>query len=132
MCCASAIAAIKEYERLKIVENAAKMGKHLDKRLAELKESHKSVGDVRGKGLFWGVELVKDQKTREPFVRRKDKFDPTILKKISAAALTKGVYIVNVINTFIIAPPLIVNEKEIDEAIMVFDDVLQIADKETK
>jgi taurine--2-oxoglutarate transaminase len=132
MCCASAVAAIKEYDKLKLVENAAKMGKHLGKRLGELKETHKSVGDVRGKGLFWGVELVKNQKTKEPFVRRKDKFDPTILKKISAAALGRGVYIVNVINTFIIAPPLIVSEKEIDLAIKVFDDVLQIADKETE
>jgi taurine--2-oxoglutarate transaminase len=132
MCCASAVAAIKEYDKLKLVENAAKMGKHLGKRLGELKETHKSVGDVRGKGLFWGVELVKNQKTKEPFVRRKDKFDPTILKKISAAALGRGVYIVNVINTFIIAPPLIVSEKKIDLAIKVFDDVLQIADKETE
>jgi taurine--2-oxoglutarate transaminase len=131
MCCASAIAAIKEYGRLNLIENAAKMGKHLGKRLYELEEAHKSVGEVRGKGLFWGAELVKNKKTKEPFVRRKDKFNPTVLKRISAEMLAKGVYIVNNINTFIIAPPLIVNKSQIDEAVEVFDEALKIADKET-
>jgi taurine---2-oxoglutarate transaminase len=131
MACASAIAAINEYKEKNLVENAAKMGKILGKRLNELKENHKSVGDVRGKGLFWGVELVKDRETKEPFAERKDKFQPTILKKISSEVMKKGVYLVNVINTFLVAPPLIVTREEIDEAIDVFDEALKIADKET-
>jgi taurine--2-oxoglutarate transaminase len=81
--------------------------------------------------LFWGVELVKDRETKEPFATRNEKFLPTIQKKISAAAMEKGVYLVNTINHFIVAPPLIVTEKEIDEGIAVLDEVLAIADKET-
>ena len=131
MGCASAIAAIKEYEDKKIVKNASNMGKVLGKRLIELKEEHKSIGEVRGKGLFWGVELVKDRKTKQPFVERSEKFMPTTLKKISTEMMKKGVYLVNVINTFIVAPPLIVTEKEINNAVDVFDEALKIADKET-
>ena len=131
MGCAAALASIKEYEDKNIIENAARMGRFMEKRLNELMESHKSIGEVRGKGLFWGVELVKDRETKEPFATRKEKFLPTIQKKISAAAMEKGVYLVNIINHFIVAPPLIVTEKEIDEGIAVLDEVLAIADKET-
>jgi taurine--2-oxoglutarate transaminase len=130
--CAAALAAIEEYKKKKLVENAAKMGNILGKKLEELKEDHKSVGDVRGKGLFWGVELVKDIDTKEPFVRRKDKFDPNILKRVSGKAMTRNVYIVNVINTLIIAPPLIVNEREIDEGVQALGEALEVADKEVK
>ena len=132
MGCATALASIKAYEDDKIVENAAAMGKVLGKRLNELKEDHKSIGNVRGKGLFWGVELVKDQVKKTPFVTREEKFDPGMLKSVSAAAMDLGVYIVNFINVLIIAPPLITTEKEIDEGMQALDKVLEIADKEAK
>ena len=132
LCCAVALAAIQEYIDKNLIENASKMGAVLGKRLNELKEDHASVGDVRGKGLFWGVELVKNRKTKEPFVTRREKFQPNTLKKISVAAMERGVYIVNVINTLIIAPPLIVKEEQIDKGIQVLDKVIEIADKECK
>ena len=131
LCCAVANAALEEYEEKGLVENARRMGEVLGRRLNELKEEHPSVGDVRGKGLFWGVELVRDRETREPFVTRRQKFQPGMLKRVSAAAMERGVYIVNIINTLLVAPPLIVNEEEIDEGIRVLDDVLKIADAET-
>jgi taurine--2-oxoglutarate transaminase len=130
--CAAALAAIQEYEDKKIVENAAKMGKHLERRLNELKEGHKSVGDIRGKGLFWGVEIVKNKKTKKPFVTRDGKFLPNTLKKVSAELMNKGMYLVNIINTFIVAPPLIVNKEEIDIGVQKLDEALKIADNETK
>ena len=132
LCCAVAFAAIQEYIDKNLIENASKMGAVLGKRLNELKEDHASVGDVRGKGLFWGVELVKNRKTKEPFVTRREKFQPNTLKKISVAAMERGVYIVNVINTLIIAPPLIVKEEQIDKGIQVLDKAIEIADKECK
>jgi len=130
--CAAAIAAINEYREKKIVENAAKMGKILGKRLDELKETHPSVGDVRWKGLFWGVEIVKNRDTKEPFAERRNKFESTMLSRVCGEMMKRGVYLVNVINTFIVAPPLIVTEPEIDEAVNVFDEALKIADKETR
>jgi taurine--2-oxoglutarate transaminase len=128
--CAAALAVIEEYKKKNLVENAAKIGNILGRKLEELKEDHKSVGDVRGKGLFWGVELVKDRETKEPFVRRKDKFDPNVLKMISGEAMKRNVYIVNVINTLIVAPPLIVSEEEIEEGVQVLGEALEVADKE--
>jgi len=131
MCCAVSLAAIQEYYDKKIVENAAKMGKVMEKRLNELAEDHVSVGEVRGKGLFWGVELVKNRETKEPFVTRREKFEPNTLKKVSADAMKRGAYVVNVINTLIVAPPLIVTEKEIDEGVQILGEALKVADKET-
>ena len=128
--CAAAVAAIDEFDRLRVVENAAKVGEFLGKKLHELKETHPSVGDVRGKGMFWGVELVKNRETREPFVTRAQKFEPNMLKRVSAETMKRGVYVVNVINTLIVAPPLIATEKEIEEGIQVLDEALKVADRE--
>ena len=130
LCCAVAIAAIQEYIDNNIIENARRMGEVLGSRLADLKEDHISVGDIRGKGLFWGIELVKNEKTKEPFVTRREKFIPNMLKRVSADAMDRGVYIVNVINTLIVAPPLIVNEEQIDEGIQILDESLKLADDE--
>ena len=130
--CATALAAIEQYSKYNLVENAAKMGKVLGKRLEELKEDHKSVGDVRGKGLFWGVELVKDRETKEPFVTRKQKFDPNMLKRISGACMELGVYVINIINILLVAPPLIVGEEDIDKGVAALDEALRVADREVK
>jgi taurine--2-oxoglutarate transaminase len=130
LCCAVANAAIQEYIDDNLIDNASNMGTVLSNRLNELKEEHDSIGDVRGKGLFWGVELVKNKETKKPFVTRREKFLPNMLKKVSAAALVEGVYIVNVINTLIVAPPLIVNEEQIDQGIHILDNALKIADKQ--
>ena len=130
--CATALAAIEQYSKYKLVENAAKMGKVLSKRLEELKEDHKSVGDVRGKGLFWGVELVKNRETKEPFVTRKQKFDPNMLKRISGACMELGVYMINIINILLVAPPLIVGEEDIDKGVAALDEALKVADREVK
>ena len=53
--------------RDKLVENCAEMGKFLEERLKEKLGGHSYVGDIRGKGLFWGLELVEDKVTKEPF-----------------------------------------------------------------
>lgn len=130
LCCAVALACIKEYKDKNLIENARRMGKVLGSGLKDLKEEHVSVGDIRGKGLFWGVELVKNRETKEPFATRKEKFIPNMLKSVSAAAMERKVYIANVINTLIVAPPLIVNEEEIEEGLQVLGEALKIADVE--
>src|SRR5258706_7778276 len=63
---APAIAAIDEYKRLDLLARAKTMGAKLGPKLEALKEKHPSIGDVRGLGLFWAVELVRDRKSREP------------------------------------------------------------------
>src|SRR5881394_1141528 len=68
LACASAVASIEAFKEEGIVENAAEMGPVFAEQLRSLQEHHPSVGEVRGLGCFWGVELVRNRETREPLV----------------------------------------------------------------
>src|SRR5918998_1389577 len=68
LACASAVASIEAFQEEGIVENAAAHGAYLAEELPRLAERHPSIGDVRGKGVFWGLELVRNRETREPLV----------------------------------------------------------------
>lgn len=129
---APAIAAINEYKRLNLIERAREMGEYLGARLKGLKDTHPSVGDVRGIGLFWAVELAKNRKTKEPFNTYKDKVsgNPLLVDKIAAEMMKKGVYVQSWINHFVIAPPLIIAKEEIDSGVSILDDALRIADEQ--
>ena len=70
-----AVATIEEMERLNLVERAASLEPYVREKLMALKEKHPSIGDVRGLGLFWAVELVRNRKTKEPFNTMRDKVD---------------------------------------------------------
>jgi taurine--2-oxoglutarate transaminase len=125
-------AAIAEYRKLMSTGLPQKVSKYLQKRLYELGDSHPCVGDVRGMGHFWALELVKNRKTKEPFNVKADKFtDKSLMtNQVSGDAMTNGVYILAWYDSLIIAPPLIITEDEVDEAIEVLDKSLEIADKE--
>lgn len=129
-----AITAINEMRRLKLIDRAVKLGQYLKGKLEELKTKHRSVGDIRGKGLFWAVEIVKDQETKEPFNVKEDKVAgrPLQVDKVTAEMMKNGVYLQGWISHFVIAPPLIITEQEIDSAIKIFDQALNIADQEIK
>jgi len=64
LACAAAVASINIFREEGIVENAAAMGQHVGAELARLQAKHPSVGEVRGLGLFWGLELVRDRATK--------------------------------------------------------------------
>jgi len=131
---APAIAAINEIKRMNLIERAVEMGEYLGKKLNELKEKHKSIGDVRGKGLFWAVEIVKDKTSKEPFNNKEEKVagKPLTVNKVTAEMMNNGIYMQGWISHFVIAPPLIITKEEIDSAIKVFDEALKIADNELK
>jgi taurine--2-oxoglutarate transaminase len=134
LACAAALATISVYEEDRLVENAAKMGDYLLKRLKEIGEDHKSVGDVRGKGLFCGIELVRNRETKEPMATRETKLtgEPTVPAMVAKEAFSKGVYLVQMISTLIMAPPLTITKDEIDFAVDVIDQALDVADKHTE
>jgi taurine--2-oxoglutarate transaminase len=129
---APAIAAINEYKRLNLIDRAREMGEYLRPRLEKLKARHPSIGDVRGLGLFWAVELVKDRESKTPFNTYKDKVNGAALlvDKVAAEAMKKGVFIQSWVSHLVIAPPLIITKEEIDLGLGVLDDSLQIADRE--
>ncbi|MFQ5710833.1 MAG: aspartate aminotransferase family protein [Candidatus Geothermarchaeales archaeon] len=131
---AAAVAAIEEYRKRRLIENARRVGKALGRRLEEVKGDHRSIGDVRGKGLFWGIELTRDRETKEPFSTREDKLSKrrTVLHQITSEALKRGLYLVNILNTLIIAPPLMITQREVEEGVNTLDEVLKIADKEAR
>jgi len=128
--CAAGVAAIETYQEEGLVEQAAERGEYLADRLQGLADSHPSVGDTRGVGLFHGVELTKRSDRREPFGHRTDKVSKgtTVVDEVSAKAAEEGVYVANMINTLIIAPPLTISEAEIDEAVAALDAALEHSD----
>jgi taurine--2-oxoglutarate transaminase len=128
--CAAGLAAVQTYEDEGLIERARDVGAYLGDRLVELADDHPSMGDVRGVGLFRGLELTKHPDRRVPFASRDDKLSPdsTVVDEVSAAAREQGVYLLNIINTLILAPPLVVSKAEIDEGLAVLDDALDHAD----
>jgi taurine--2-oxoglutarate transaminase len=128
---APAVAAIDEYKRLDLITRSAAMGELLGGKLRALAARHPSVGDVRGLGLFWALDLVKDRGTRAPFNTAQDKVarKPLVVDQVAAAMMARGVFVMGWLSHLVIAPPLIVTEADLDEAIAALDDALQIADR---
>jgi len=128
---APAVAAIREMQRLDLVKRARDMGAYLGEKLRRLKDAHPCIGDVRGLGLFWGVELVKNRATKRPFNTKTDKIEgkPLVVDQISAEMMKRGVAVQSWISHFVIAPPLIITREEIDRGVAAMDESLAIADR---
>jgi taurine--2-oxoglutarate transaminase len=131
MTLAPAVAAIAEMQRLDLVNRSRKMGTYVGERLHALKNSHPSIGEVRGLGLFWAIELVRDRLSKEPLNSMRDKVDgkPLLVDKVAADMMKRGVTIQAWISHLVIAPPLIIEPDEIDFAIAALDQSLRIADE---
>ncbi len=130
LACASAIASIEAFKEEGIVENAAEMGGVFAEDLESLREKHRSIGEVRGLGCFWGIELVKDRDTREPFVpfnATGEAFAP--MARVWKAALERGLYLMTHWNVIMVCPPLTITREEIEEGIEILDEALAIADE---
>jgi taurine---2-oxoglutarate transaminase len=127
---APAIAAIDEYRRLDLLARSRVQGEKLGARLRELQGRHPSVGDVRGLGLFWALDLVKDRETRQPFNTAEDKASrrPMVIDEITADLMKRGVFCMGWMSHLVLAPPLIIDDAGIDEAVAALDGALAIAD----
>jgi len=125
-----AVATIEEMQRLKLVERAAELEPYVREKLEALKAKHKSVGDVRGLGLFFAVEIVKNRATKQPFNTMRDKVEgkPLVVDQIAGKMMAQGVSIQAWVSHFVIAPPLIVTKGELDLGIAALDEHLAIAD----
>ncbi len=132
---AAGVAAIEIYKADRLIERSEEMGRYLMTKALGLQEKHPSIGEVRGKGLFVGLELVKDRKTKEPIHEQwfEGPRAPTAKMKVLGKALQEGVYCLpGQASVIMLAPPLTIQRSEIDHAIDVFDKALLIADEETK
>jgi taurine---2-oxoglutarate transaminase len=130
LACAAAVASIEAFREEGIVENAAAHGEYLAGELAALAERHPSVGEVRGLGLFWGLELVRNRETREPLVPFNAAGpDAAPVARITKAAMDRGVYPFMHWNVLSIAPPLTIAREDLDTGLAVYDELLSIADE---
>jgi taurine---2-oxoglutarate transaminase len=125
-----AVATIHEMQRLDLVNRARKMGDYLGPKLHALAEKHPSIGEVRGLGLFWALDLVKDRATKKPFNTMAQKVNgtPLLVDRIAADMLQRGVAIQAWVSHLIVAPPLIIEKAELDFAVEALDATLEIAD----
>jgi len=119
---AAALATMDILEREGIA-NAARVGEFMLERLRGWKHSHPSVGDVRGRGLMIGIEIVKDKATREPAVELRN--------RIETLAFEHGLVMLGCGETSLrLSPPLIVSEEEATVALDILEEVLTQAEKE--
>jgi taurine--2-oxoglutarate transaminase len=125
-------AAIAEYDKLFKSGLPQKASQHLKKKLSEMGDKHICVGDVRGIGHFWALEIVKNRKTKEPFDDKADKLSGKALMtaQIAGDAMKQGLYMAAWYDTLVIAPPLIITEDQIDEAMDILDKALKIGDEQ--
>ncbi len=113
--CAAALKTIELLEN-ELVENAASMGEYLQRKLKKLQQKYSFIGDVRGKGLMVGMEIVKDKSSREK--------NPELRNQIVEKAFYKGLIILGCgTNTMRFAPALIVEKEHIDCCIEIMDEV---------
>lgn len=126
---AGALASIKVIQEDNILAHVQKMGKYLGDKLEEIAKKHPSVGNVRGLGLFWTMELLKNRDTKESVRPQTQKYAPNIVRQISDYMLEeKNIYIPADKFGFWIVPPLVVKKEEIDFIVNAIDDGLKVAD----
>ncbi|MEA1604857.1 aminotransferase family protein [Pseudomonas spirodelae] len=107
-----------------LLENATHMGEYLMTGLLALKDKHALIGDVRGKGLFMGIELVADRTTREPVHER-------VAMQVAGACMARGLIIgrtnrsfADYNNTLCLSPALTIDQQQADELLAILDAVL--------
>ncbi|MFE7132734.1 aspartate aminotransferase family protein [Streptomyces sp. NPDC057638] len=130
LACAAAVATIRVMEEESIVERAAWLGEQvLGPGLRDLAERHPSVGEVRGLGAFWALDLVRDRATREPLVPyNASGQDNAPMAAFAAACKAEGLWpFVNMNRTHVV-PPCTLTEEEAKEGLTALDRALSVAD----
>lgn len=118
----AALTTIDTIEREDLTKNAARTGEHVLKRLDEMKQKYAIIGDIRGKGLLIGVEIVKNRETKEPGVKEVSKI---LQKAYENGLLLPSLGLYN--STIGICPPLVINREEVDRGLDILDEVMKMA-----
>jgi taurine--2-oxoglutarate transaminase len=131
LACASAVASIQIFKEEGIVEHARSIGEDvIGPALRDLARRHPSVGEVRGLGVFWALELVRDRATREPLVP----FNATgpaaaPMNEVAAACRQRGLWPFIHFNRVHVVPPCTVTAGEVADGIAILDEALVLADR---
>ena len=120
--CAASLAVIDVIKKEKLLENATKQGSYIMKWLNDLKEECKIIGDVRGKGLMIGAEIIKDEETKKPAT------DET--KEVMMRCWKRGIALITCgASTIRIAPPLTITRELVDSGLEIIGDVIKEVEK---
>jgi taurine--2-oxoglutarate transaminase len=123
LCCAAGVAALDAYESESLIERSRRLGAGLRQSLDKLQQQHPVIGDVRGgHGLFAVVELVKDRGTREPLAPWPQ--GTPELKALVDDAMAAGVSFATRGNLILLAPPLVIEERQLADAVALLDRLL--------
>jgi diaminobutyrate-2-oxoglutarate transaminase len=125
LACVAGFEAIDFTLRKGLVERSAREGTHMIKRLKDLQQETKTIGEVRGKGLMVAAEFVEDKRTKKPAVE--------LVKKIQLRCLEHGVLVWKAghwPNVIRFLPPLVITREHIDKGLDVFSEVVKEAERE--
>ncbi|MEO8305097.1 MAG: aminotransferase class III-fold pyridoxal phosphate-dependent enzyme [Betaproteobacteria bacterium] len=127
---AAALASIDVLHDDGVLERTRELGDYLGGKLGALAARHACVGDVRGIGLFWTLELVRDRATKEPMRRATEKYERTIVKDVSDYLFReRDIYVPSDKFGIWVVPPLVVTRDELDWVCAAIDDALGLADR---
>jgi 4-aminobutyrate aminotransferase len=123
--CVAASAVIDVIKEEKLLENATKQGAYIMKRLEEMRDQSEIVGDVRGKGLMIGMEIIEDKESKKPA--------PQKVTEIMTRSWKRGISVISCgVSTIRIAPPLIITRELVDSALDIIEDCTREVEKESK
>ncbi|WP_100809808.1 MULTISPECIES: aspartate aminotransferase family protein [unclassified Microbacterium] len=131
LACAAGVATFEVFERDGILERVRDLGERVvEPRLRAMAERHASVGEVRGLGLFWAIELVKNPHTREPLVPYDaGGTDAAPMGALAAACKSAGLWPFTHVNRMHVAPPLVISEADLMRGLDIIDDALDVSDQ---
>jgi len=131
LACASVVASIGIFKEEKIVENARQIGADvIGPELAKIAAKHPSVGEVRGLGVFWAIELVKNRTTREPLVPfNASGAAAKPMVELMGACKANGVWPFAHFNRLQVTPPCTITAEEAREGLAGIDKALAVADQ---
>ncbi len=131
LACASAVASINIFKEEGIIENARMLGEDvIGPGLDDLARRHPSVGEVRGLGVFWALELVRDRASREPLVPfNAAGADAGPMNEFAAACKERGLWPFTHFNRTHVVPPCTATPDEVREGLAILDEALSVADR---
>ena len=130
LACASAVASINIFKEEGVIEHSRRLGEEvIGPELRRLQERHPSIGEVRGLGTFWAIELVKNRETREMFVPyNAGGADAAPMGELAAACKARGLWPFTHFNRIHVVPPCNTPAEDVRAGIAILDEVLELAD----
>ena len=120
VCCAAGLAMLEVLSSERLQENALNVGNYMRDKLRELQSRHQLIGDIRGSGLFLGIELVRDRSTLDPATTETSFISSLLKQKYKVLTSVDGFYE----NVIVVKPPMCFSEVDVDEFVSCFEKVL--------